>query len=217
MASHNRWSLYENILKDKYRELREMYLQRHVDTWKLDKDDEGIKIYTKVDEETGLKTVRGEGVINAPAQKILETALDVSTNADWDTTMEAGKMVESHNNYHVIYNILKRIGLLAKREVLTVFHSFHEKDGTIYGVGTSIENPLQPSVSSYVRAHVNIAGWILEPIEGRPDSTYVTYILNADPKGSIPKTLFNWFVEQQGMNVLNLGKYMEKKLRGIEN
>jgi len=217
MASKNRWSIYENILKEKYKELREMYLRRNSDNWQLDKVEEGIKVYSKFDHETGLKTIRGEGVINAPADKIIETALDASRNKDWDTTMEAGKIVESNNNYHVFYNLLKRIGFLSKREVLTVFHEFKEKDGTIYGVGTSIENPLQPSIGSYIRAHVKIAGWVLEPIEGKPNATYVTYILSADPKGSIPKTLVNWFAEQQGMNVGRLGKYIERNIMGRES
>jgi len=212
MLGEGRWNFYEKILTAKYKELKQLYFQRQFDGWQLSKEESGVRLYSKIDQETGLKTVRGEGIINAPAKKIMEAALNISENTLWDDTMEQGKLVETKNNYHVIYNILKRIGFLTKRDVLTVFSSYHEKDGTIYAVGTSVENIKQQENPMYVRANVNIAGWVLKPLEYDPNSTHVTYILSCDPKGMILKSLINWFAEQQGMNVRKLGNFVEKKL-----
>jgi len=212
MLGESRWNFYEKLLASKYKELKQLYFQRHFDDWQLSKEESGVKLYTKMDQETGLRSIRGEGIVNAPAKKIMETALNVSEHTQWDNTMEEGKLLESKNDYHVIYNVLKRIGFLTKRDVLTVFSSFHEKDGTIYAVGTSIDNLKQQENPMYVRANVRMAGWILKPLEEDPNSTHVTYILNCDPKGMIPKSLINWFSEQQGMNVRKLGDFVEKKL-----
>jgi len=212
MLGEGRWNFYEKLLASKYKELKQLYFQRHFDGWELSKEESGVKLYTKMDQETGIKSIRGEGIVNAPAKKIMETALNVSEHTQWDNTMEEGKLVESKNDYHVIYNVLKRIGFLTKRDVLTVFSSFHEKDGTIYAVGTSIDNLKQQENPMFVRANVRMAGWVLKPLEEDPNSTHVTYILNCDPKGMIPKSLINWFSEQQGMNVRKLGDFVQKKI-----
>ena len=214
MSEKMTFNLYEKLLHLKLYELRRMYTQLNSDGWEFQEEKQGVKLYTKLDEKTGLNLVRGEGVINAPASKIMETALNLSENKEWDDTVEEGRLIEKSDNTYVIYNLLKRVGLLKRRESLTVFQPYNEEDGTIYGVGTSIEHPSVPKTNDLLRINVRMAGWVLRPLKDNPNKTFATYILHADPQGWIPKKIINWVMGEQAMNVRKIGNYVEKKFWG---
>lgn len=214
MSNETEISFYDRIMNLKFLELKQLYAKFHSDGWELSKERQGVKLYTKTDEETGIKVIRGEGIVDAPASKILEAALNVPATTKWDDTLEDRELIKKLNQHYLMRNVLKRIGFTQKREAFTVFNSFLEPDGTLYGVATSIDHPSFPANKDYVRAQIKMAGWILKPLPENPNKTFFTYILNADPRGWIPKHIINWLMEEQGMTVRKLGDFVEKSLLG---
>jgi hypothetical protein len=77
----------------------------------------------------------------------------------------------------------------------------HEKrdDGSILTMGFTPPqdspyakkiNNLQPETKAAVRGNVPVAGWLLQPVPGEPNSTRAFLVSEIDLKGSIPKSIY---------------------------
>ena len=109
--------------------------------------------------------------------------------------------------------LTKKIPFIVQRESIVIARFIYDADGTIYGIGASIKDYAGVEESVYVRAEAYLIGWTLKPDPNDPEKTELTYILNIDPKGWIPKPAFNWFVHNQGFNVKPFAEYVEARYK----
>jgi len=75
-----------------------------------------------------------------------------------------------------------------------------------------------PLDNDYVRAEVLESGYVLKPIKGEDgkDSTFVTYILQLDPKGWIPLWAVNATAGEQAKVLANMRNSLVEKYRNEE-
>jgi len=211
MKDSERGDEYEKIFQEKLVYLKDLN-SRSVDTWNLEAEKDGVKIYSIYDDKTGLKIIRAQTVFKAPALTMVEVAEEIDPILEWDKTLDSIRALYRSKDYNVIHMIIKKIPFTVQREAIVIAKFMYDDDGTIYGVGTSLdEHPDVEDTIYRVRASASLIGWVLKPDPVDPEKTELTYILNIDPKGWIPKTAFNWFAYTQGYNVKPFAEYVEAR------
>ena len=209
--------LYDAVLRPKYEKLKAMYTLDAKNGWEVSKDKFGVITHTKKDPQKSLNYARGEGKIHAPASIIAQELLRIEDYPLWDRTLEATKHIETIDDYMVGYAQVKKMPAVSTRESLSVNKLFYESNGIIIGVAASIEHPDCPVHKQNVRVDLCIIGWILIPDDQNPNSTNVVYILQIDPKGWLPKSLYNIFCDIQALNVGRLRNYIQGKFASEKN
>jgi len=207
--------LHQKLLEEKFVYLKELN-SKPLDAWRPEAEQDGIKVHSILDEKTGLKIIRAHTFFKAPAEVMVEVASEIEVILEWDKTLETVRALrrskDNKTDYYIIYMITKKIPFIVQREAIILARFFYDDDGTIYGVGTSIDQHPEIEDSIYrVRAAAYLIGWVMKPDPADPERTELTYILNIDPKGWIPKPAFNWFVHNQGFNVKPFAEYVENR------
>lgn len=96
----------------------------------------------------------------------------------------------------------------------------HDNEGKEigFGVGSSITRPECPNLEHHklVRAEIACTGYVFKKCDDDPGYMDVTYIIQADPKGLIPKWAVNKFAWQQALNVVRIKMLIEGTLKAKE-
>lgn len=87
-----------------------------------------------------------------------------------------------------------------------------------FGVGSSITRPECPTLENYklVRAEILSTGYVFKHRVDDPGYMDIIYVIQADPKGWIPKWAVNMFAWQQALNVSRIRKIIEGTLEAKE-
>jgi len=198
---------FKTVISEGIELLEEVY---PIEKWNLDNNNNGVRIYSRLDDATGLKMTRGEGVISKPATEIRDVLMDPSATLKWEGNLIENDIVEKTDNYIIIKSLDQKRTLVAQRETLILIKDIIREDGSILVLERSIEHPSFPTKKDCVRAFVHLWACILTPEKEDPNKTAVTFIIFLDPKGWVPKPLFNAVVNGQAMNVQKLKTYIEK-------
>lgn len=192
-------------LDNKFKQLKKYHTLDAENGWKLESDKKGLKVYTRDDAETGCKWVRGETIVDTVPQDIIDRVLFSETKeAKYDTTTEESKALENINGIYFHYSLGKKSSMfVAARDTITMTRVIKEGD-IIFCIGTSVDHPDMPERSGIVRADIIIWGYVLTPLAEDPTKTNMVYILGTDAKGSVPKTVVNWFISEQAEGVARI-------------
>jgi len=95
---------------------------------------------------------------------------------------------------------------VSDRDFVNVGAKFRESESKMY-IGTKACNFPYPEVKDVVRGEVYIGGYIIEKVD--ETHTKVTYISDADLKGSIPGMIKNAFSVKQGSTASKVGYAMK--------
>lgn len=181
-----------------------------IEKWQLENESDGIKTFSRYDEGTGLKMTRGEGAIARPLDQIKDVLMNPSEVLKWEGSLIANDIVEKTDEYTIIQSLDQKRPFVTQRETLIIIKSFQREDGSTVVIERSVDHPKFPERSEYVRAFVHLWACILKPNKEDPNKTDTTFIIFLDPKGWVPKALFNAVVNGQALNVQKLKTYLEK-------
>jgi hypothetical protein len=116
------------------------------------------------------------------------------------------KVLEVHEDYRINYMKYKGIWPVDDRDFVNV--ASKEKSSDKIYIATSACQYPYPVPKSTVRGEVYCGGYIIEKISD--DVTQITYISDADLKGSIPGMIKNTLSAKQGEIASKIGPGMEK-------
>ncbi|TPX68871.1 hypothetical protein SpCBS45565_g02823 [Spizellomyces sp. 'palustris'] len=179
--------------------------------WKLHSEQQGVKISTIEDGRSPMPVVRGDSVF--PPEFTVDDIVNVLRSSGarklWDARFEDGDTVEWLNpNEQVFRSLQKGQFPVSGRDIcglqVTVFDA---RSSTTYIVATSVNDPLVPVDPKRVRADLKVAGWILQPVSNG-GGVSITYIVNVDPKGSIPSAIVKAVSAQTPLCVAEVLKYL---------
>ena len=202
---------YDKILKEKLQHLKEIYPFYPKNNWQLEKEKYGIKIHSMYDKRTQLKIIRSQGIVRAPVSKIVEMGHNIEIATEWDNTLESVKILHKEDNYALIKTVTKKAPLITQRESIFLSNIIKEEnDESTYVTSTSIDCSEIKENDACVRANIHLLGWVMTPDANDSNKTIFTVLLHVDPKGWIPKAIFNSFAYEQGFNMRFLAAYAEK-------
>ena len=162
------------------------------DGWdKVDTVD-GVTVYRRSLPDSPIKSIRGVGVVEVSVAAVAAILLDEQHSPDWIDSLAEAKVVRHlQDNEYVEYNHVT-MPIVSDRDFVTLVHLEPQgSDGTLLVTSKPVSNELAPEKERVVRGALN-GRYLLEPIdEGR--HTRLTVELHADPKGSLPAFVVNFF------------------------
>ncbi len=169
--------------------------------WKLAKDEDGIKVYTRLPEGAKLDEVRATVRVKASLSAFTALLKDVPGYTEWAYNCVESKLIELyHDTAQIYYSHNDLPWPVSDRDL--VFHSAVKQDSLTLVVKTN-----SYCVPGYVEEKEGIVrvkngktSWTITP---KPDGfVEVDYFVSLDPGGSIPAWLVNSTIDMGPFNTL---------------
>ena len=184
--------------------------------WQKSCNTEGLTIYwSKVD---GSKVIafKGEGIVDAPVEKVASIIIDTTRATEWIDSLVASKVVRNISPTEFIE--YDHVGIpfpfdtvMSDRDFVS--HVFLSSDPLNQRITVSYmptEDDQAPVLKKYTRGTM-ICVFKMVPMS-MPDETYVEAEIHCDPKGAVPKWLVNFFQEGWPQTTFETLRKQAKKL-----
>jgi len=175
-------------------------LSSSVVQWNKCSNDNGLTTYWSKLEGSQVIAFRGEGIVNAPMEKVASIIIDTTRGAEWINSLVESKVIRPISNTEFIE--YDHVGIpfpfdsvISDRDFVSdVTIRFDPKTQWMTVSYKPTTDPSTPKLKKYARGIVDCEFKIARmSIQGQ---TYVEARVFTDPKGNIPKWLVNFF--QQG-------------------
>ena len=153
-----------------------------------------------------LMASKGVAVVNFPIEKVAQFLDTVGSLKLLDDTCIEENSVYKEKDVEVVYYRFKAPWPVSHRDFVCV--SYRLNEGNKIYLGSKSCNYPVPEVNGVVRAEAFIGGYILEKLDEK--TTKVTYMSNADIKGSIPTIIKNQLSKNQGTIAGRVEEAMKK-------
>lgn len=182
-----------------------VFLNIHVNaqTWTFIKEVDGIKIFTRNELNSSLKSYKGETVVNAPMEKVC-ALLGTSNNFDWWGEDFSKIKILDHTDqkfiqYYFIYDMPWPV---ADRDL--VVESIIKMD-TLNGKYTVSSKPLLKKIPvnpDFIRINKYRQKWTLQPIGKR--KVHIVLEGFIDPGGNVPSWLIKMLITEMPLKTIRL-------------
>lgn len=170
-------------------------------SWEFIKEKEGIKIYTRKDVNSTIKSFKGEVFIHAQMEKVISLITNVKNFDLWDDDISEIKVLlperEKHLQYYLIYDVPWPI---ADRDL--VVDALITTD-PVTGIKIVEARPLPnviPEKPNLIRIKKYWQKWTIIPME--PGIVHVILEGFVDPGGNIPSWLYNMVITETPLKVI---------------
>lgn len=193
------------------------------DSWKLKKDKNGIKVFSRKTKAYNFDELKVECFINGRISQLAAVLLDVNNHYKWSYKTITSTLIKSNSVTDVIfYNEIVCPWPLSNRDlVVQMTLKQHPSTKIITVVAKNINDPLHLKKSNVAIKYSN-ATWVITPIN---ISKYkIDYTIQIDPGESAPAWLLNIFATdgpcesfKNLKETLNLSQYKQAKLPFIKD
>jgi hypothetical protein len=168
--------------------------------WKQCSNDNGLTTYWANVKGSQVIAFRGEGIVDAPMEKVASIIIDTTRGAEWINSLVLSKVVRNISETEFIE--YDHVGIpfpfdqvISDRDFISdVNVKYDKKTGWMTVSYKPTIDPDAPPVKKYTRGIIDCEFKLARM--SMTDQTYVEARVFTDPKGSIPKWLVNFF--QQG-------------------
>jgi len=157
--------------------------------WQLKTTDNNLKLYTRSNEQSGVKEVRIRTEITTSIEKLLSVLGNVSNYEKWVYKCSEAKMVKvvSEDDYYY-YTRSDLPFPLSDRDIVVRSRQWKDKDGIFYSRSTLSRNMVETK-KGIVRIQEFDAYWkIIQKENGTLD---IDYVVQTHPGGSLPSWAIN--------------------------
>jgi hypothetical protein len=161
----------------------------HAASWTLEKQAEGIDVYTRPVPGSYIKEFKGEGVVDVDAKKIVALLRDANQFKKWFPNTSESKLIKRDGDTSYQYSVMDTPWPISDRD--NVFRSVTKIDPKTGQVDITVSAaptayPIQDGRHRVTKAN---GSWLLTP-EG-PDKTLVVFTMHLEPGGGLPDWLVN--------------------------
>ena len=176
--------------------------------WELEKNTDGINIYTRSVADSELKELKVEFSIDLKLSPIVEHLNNAEIFNDWvNSSMVFESLQENGGGNGLYYGIVDFPWPLDDRDYVintTTYQNPSTKVVTIESKNTEFSS--RPNYPDYVRIPSHHNRWVLTPVSSQ--KTEISYWLKSDPGGAIPNWLINLVIDKGATrsikNMLNM-------------
>jgi len=178
--------------------------------WTLKVNEDGVKVFTKTNAETGLKAIRVQCSITATLSQMVALVLDVNAGTDWVYGTKSSVLLRKVSPSELYY--YSEVDLpwpLSNRDFiahLSVIQDPRSKIVTIHGPTVP---EYVPEKKDIIRVRKSSGKWVIAPIGS--NNINIDYTLEVDPSGSIPIWLVNLFATNGPLETFKRLKVQLKK------
>lgn len=161
--------------------------------WEEVGEADGVKVYRRSLPDRAINSVKGTGIVDAPVHKVALVLLDDAHAPDWvDSLAEARVVRVVHPTEYIEYNHVAMPLVVSDREFVTrVTMQVDAAKKTVTMKSVPADDPLVKVNDARVRGQLS-ALYVLESIENGT-KTRLSVEVDADPKGSLPAWVVNFF------------------------
>ncbi len=159
-------------------------------SWKLEKNENGIKVYTRTVEGEDIREFKATTTIDAARSKIAEIIVNVGDYKNWYPDISEAKIIKqlSSNEFYV-YNVIDLPWPATDRDGVTKMTITHDQTSTTIAI--KAVSGIKPKVDDRVRITKSYGYWKLTT-EGTKTLVHFQYF--ASPAGSLPDWMINMFI-----------------------
>jgi len=178
------------------------------DNWILEKDKDGIKVYTRKTLKSSLKDSKASVTIKVSAKKAFDLFIDFERHRDWMDRIRASRLLKkvSDNEYYVYYEVTAPWPV-ADRDVAVLYKAVKLPDG-----GFRLESAAKPDIippkEGLVRVPESESTWEFVP---KGEGVEIIFTNHSDPGGNVPDWLINMTATDNPFNTL---QNFRRKLEG---
>jgi hypothetical protein len=183
--------------------------------WKKNSKGEKAKIAisTKVGED-GIMCAKGQGVIDAPIDVVLDLLRDQARKGEWDDKFDRADYVErllGRDSQAVFRMLSKGQWPVGARDfaICSCTFTLPGDEGKLAIVATGLEHEKIPVFSSHVRGRLKLGGYVLTPLG--ENQTNLVSVTKLDLAGSLPSFVMQQVMEQQPMCIDAMRKAIARK------
>lgn len=169
--------------------------------WEFNKEKDGIKIYTRSEENSRIKAFKAEIDIKTTMEIISGIIEDVEGFKEWDEEIKDIELLEYEENHMIRYYVVYNVQWPFKERDLCVEALITQDSitGKRVLMATVLENVV-PEKPGIVRLQDYWGRWTMEPVAD--SMIHLTLEGSVDPGGSIPSWLANMVITDTPLNLL---------------
>ncbi len=157
--------------------------------WTLDKQDDGISVYTRPVPGSGIKEFRGETVIPRPLDAILRVLRDSDGFKNWFPNCPESKLLAREDNVSYQYSVMATPWPISDRDNIWRSETKRSPTSGVVEIEVTAAPDYSPERGGRVRVRKARGSWKLEPVA--PDRTRVIFTMHLEPGGGIPEWMIN--------------------------
>ena len=157
--------------------------------WSLAHERDGIVVYTRPVEGSGIREFKGSAVVSASAEQIRALLRDADHFKDWFPNTSESRLLAREGDVSYQYSVLDAPWPVSDRD--NVFRSETAIDPTngVVAIRVSAAPDYHPEQPERVRVRRALGLWLLEPLGEA--QTRVTFTMHLEPGGGVPQWLIN--------------------------
>ncbi|ELV09832.1 steroidogenic acute regulatory protein, mitochondrial isoform X1 [Tupaia chinensis] len=172
----------------------------------------GDKVLSKMVPEVG-KVFRLEVVVDQPMDRLYEELVDrMEATGEWNPNVKEIKVLQKIGKDTVITHELAAEtagNLVGPRDFVSV-RCAKRRGSTCVLAGMATHFGAMPEQRGVIRAEHGPTCMVLHPLAGSPSKTQLTWLLNIDLKGWLPKTIINQVLSQ---TQVDFAQHLRKRLQ----
>ena len=160
--------------------------------------------------EPPINSVKGVGLIKAPPTFIIRVLNDPSYTTVLDDMLKESRIIyKLSKSLHLVQLLYKGVWPTAPRDFSVLSIQGEVDERTWISSGISVEDPRIPEEKGYVRAQLDVGGYLIRSVPSEPEVSKVTYVARVDLKGNIPAFAVNKISQSQPLCVNRLRGLIE--------
>ena len=179
-------------------------------TWKLNTEKEGIKIYTSSVADSKVKAIKVECEIKATESQLVALLMDVNTSVDWVYHTKSAVLLKQVSPSELYYYSEVSLPWPASNRDFVAHLTVSQNPATKVA---TIDGPAVPDMlrakKGIVRINNSNGKWTITP-EGY-DQVKVEYTIHVEPGGDIPGWMVNMFATEGPMQIFKKLKLQLEK------
>ena len=168
--------------------------------------------------ESTVNCIKGSGIINAPPEFVFRILRNQENNCILDDLLKETRIIDRMTSCSVLVHLIYKAVLpTAPRDFTAISTAGQYDETTLVEAGISVVDERIPEMKGYVRGNIICGGYVVKTCPGNPEQCQVTYVSQAELKGSIPTFAVNKVTESQPQCISRLRTLAEKRyaeLRG---
>ncbi|MBJ19709.1 MAG: START domain-containing protein [bacterium] len=157
--------------------------------WTLDKQENGIDVYTRAVAGSGVKAFKGTAEFEGDVDAVLRVLGDSDGFKNWFPNTPESKLLSREGSVSYQYSVMAAPWPVSDRDnVLRTVMERDEETG-IVDIQMTAAPDYYPEQANRVRVRMANGSWKLEPLGG--GKIQVTFTMHLEPGGGIPKWLIN--------------------------
>jgi hypothetical protein len=162
------------------------------ENWELKKEEDGIKVFTGISNNSAFKSVKVECTINASQSQLVAFLLDIEKQHEWIYNNKSSKFIAKvSDNERIFYSEVNVPWPCNNRDYIAHF-SINQASLQHMSIDSHADPDLLPEKKGLVRVRSSVAHWDVTTLSA--NLLRIVYTVQIDPGGTVPAWLINLFV-----------------------